>query len=96
MIVKKHLNDGRLVLAVCDSGLLGKKFAEGNRQLDLTSSFYKGEEVDEKEIERLMKEAYMINLVGEKSVKLGIKSKLIDKDCVIVIAKIPHAQILMF
>ena len=45
MIVKIHkMPDGRSVIAVCDSNLLGKKFEEKNLQLDLTADFYKGSE----------------------------------------------------
>ena len=96
MIAKKHINQGRLILAVCDSDLLGKSYTEGKKQLDLKSSFYKGEETKEKEIEELMKQACMINLVGKKSVDLALKNKYIGKESVIFIAKIPHVQVLMF
>ena len=92
MIVKKHVNEGRLILAVCDSELIGKKFTEGNRQLDLASNFYKGEETKGKDVQELMKQAYMINLVGKKSVDLALKNKYIEKENIIIIAKIPHAQ----
>ena len=48
MIVKKHVTqDRRLLLAICDSSLKGKKFVVGEKQLDLTSGFYAGEEMGE-------------------------------------------------
>jgi len=44
MIVKSHsTGDGRKVIAICDDSLLGKKFEEGDKQLDLTSEFYQGQ-----------------------------------------------------
>ena len=46
MIVKIHKRDDRTILAVCDSDLIGRTFTEGERQLDLSSDFYKGEERD--------------------------------------------------
>ena len=93
MIVKQHKTaDGRVVLAVCDSELIGKKFVEGDLQLDLNSDFYKGEEMKEERILELFKVVSIINLVGEKSVKLGIKAGIVDKDRVIKIKAIPHAE----
>ena len=59
MICKKHVTeDGRLLLAVCDSSLKGKKFSSGDLQLDLTGSFYDGVEMKEEEVLELMKKAY--------------------------------------
>jgi len=95
MITKIHKTfDGRGVLAVCDSDLLGKKFEEKDLQIDLTSNFYKGEEKKEEEILELFKIASIINLVGKKSVELGIKAGIIDKEKVIKIKGVPHAQVL--
>ncbi len=96
MIAKIHKTfDGRNVLAVCDSDLLGKKFEEKDLQIDLNSAFYKGEEKSEKEILELFKKASTINLVGKKSVELGIKAGIIDKEKVIKIKGVPHAQVLL-
>ena len=93
MIVKEHkTRDGRLMLAVCDSELKGKKFYEGELQLDLSSDFYNGEEKPEEFIVELFKMAYIVNLAGEKAVSLGIKEKIIEKDHIIKVDGIPHAQ----
>ena len=43
----------RDIVAVCDSSILGKKFEQGNLQLDLKESFYKGEEVQEENLRSL-------------------------------------------
>lgn len=93
MIAKKHkTRDGRIILAVCDSDLIGKKFEQGKLQIDLTTDFYKGEEKTESEILLMIQEAYILNLVGEKSVKLGLKQGLIDETHILNIQGIPHAQ----
>jgi hypothetical protein len=55
MLVKKHYSNGRLVLAIADQELVNKKFVEKNRQLDLTTSFYKGEKIAKKEIVELVR-----------------------------------------
>lgn len=92
MIVKIHKRDDRTVVAVCDSDLLGRKFEEGERQLDLSGDFYKGEEMDDKEVGDLIRNADIVNLVGPEAVKIGLQEEVITKDHVITIAGIPHAQ----
>jgi len=93
MIVSEHKSrDGKLIVSVCDSGLIGKKFEQGNKILDLTSKFYQGEEKSEEDILKLFRKAYIVNLVGEKSVNLGMKAEIVSGNHVIVIKKIPHAQ----
>lgn len=96
MIVKIHkASNGKKIVAICDSNLIGKKFEEKNLQLDLSSNFYKGEERAEEEILNIIKGAYIINLVGEKSIKLALKANVIDKKSIIKIKKIPHAQVVI-
>ena len=93
MIVKTHQDDSkRMVLAVCDSDLLGQKIEEGNKQLDLTSDFYKGEEKSEQETLDLMRKAYVLNIVGKKSVTLAINEDFITGDHVQTINNVPYAQ----
>lgn len=93
MIVKEHITqDGRLILAVCDSDLLGKKFEEGDRQLDLTSQFYKGAEMTEEEVLRMLPKVCSMDIVGKKSIAFAEKYSLIDPARIMYIKKIPHAQ----
>lgn len=92
MIVKKHTtHDGKTILAICDSEILGKKFEEGELQLDLTSQFYHGEEMNEQEILKILPEVNSLNIVGEKSINFATKNKLIDETNIKRIANIPYA-----
>lgn len=93
MIVKIHfVGDGRKVIAICDKKILGKKFTEGRRQLDLSSGFYKGSEKSEKEILALIKENDILNLVGEEAIRFAVKKNFISKGNIVKIKSIPHAQ----
>jgi hypothetical protein len=93
MIAKLHKGkDNKVVVAVCDSELLGKKFEEGNKQLDMTSDFFKGEEKDDLAIGDLIRNADSVNLVGEKAVKTGIDEGVVEEGHVKKIAGIPYAQ----
>ena len=53
MIVKKHSQNNKLVLAICDEDLLGKTIEENDLILDLKSDFYRGEEMNETELKQL-------------------------------------------
>jgi hypothetical protein len=93
MIAKLHKSrDNKIVVAVCDSELAGKKFEEGKLQLDMTSDFFKGEEKDDAAVGDLIRNADSVNLVGEKAVSLGIQEGVIEKEHVKKIAGIPYAQ----
>lgn len=92
MIVKKHFDNNRLILAVCDSKLKGKKFEQDNNVLDLSSDFYDGKETDKEEVKKLFKKAFVLNLAGQESVELGLDEGFIKIDHVINIDNIPHAQ----
>ena len=92
MIVKKHLLDDKsLMLAICDEELSGKKIDDGEKQLNLSSEFYKGEPMSEEELSLVIKEARIINAVGEKSVKFLQEQGLIEK--VSYVKKTPYAQV---
>jgi len=96
MIVKTHKTEnGKLILAVCDNDLIGKKIIDKDLQLDLSSNFYKGKEMSEEEAKRLFRYAYIINLAGKKAVGLALKEGLLNKKNILVIKNIPHAQILI-
>ena len=93
MIAKEHItSDNRLILTVCDKEIIGKKFETPDLKLDMSSDFYNGKEKTEKEIVKLFEQAYMINLIGQKSVELGLKSKIISEKDIIKIKDIPYVQ----
>jgi len=95
MICKKHfLTDGRMILVVVDDELVGKRFEEGDLQIDLSKEFYKGEKVGEAEVIGLFKKAYIIHLVGERAVGLGIREGYVDKNRIVKIGGVKHAEVL--
>ncbi len=89
----------RDVVAICDSDLIGKYFNEGDLQLDVKESFYKGEDVSrEKAIEimkDMSKEDATFNIVGEESVDAGIEAGVISENGVIKIHGVPFGMVLM-
>lgn len=95
MIVKTHTQHKKLIIAVCDSDIIGKKFEQENLQLDLSSNFYNGEEMKESRLMFLTKHAYIINAVGKKSIDFFEKRGIISKENVITIDGVPSVQILI-
>lgn len=93
--IKIH-NSYRTVVAICDENLLGKKFEEGNRQLDLREGFYKDKFMDIKDavetIEYQSNEDATFNIVGEESIKAALKAELIASKQIDKIAGIPFAM----
>ena len=97
MICIKIHESYRKIVTMCDAPLIGKKFSEGNLQLDLKESFYGGKEFKEDKAVDFIKEIAMedatFNIVGEESVRAAVKAGLIEdkKGCIIKIQGIPHA-----
>lgn len=90
---KIHKKENNIILAVCDSELLGKKFEENNLQLFVKKDFYY-ENKTRDEIIKIFDKANIINLVGKRIIKLAEKNKWIKMKNVIIISGIPHAQII--
>ena len=97
MWVKVH-KSSRSVVAICDEDLLGKKFEEGIRQLDLRESFYKGENLEEKELINLIrlesKEGSTFNIVGKESIKCALNAGIIEKNSWSKVKGIPFILII--
>lgn len=95
----KIIKSYRDVVAICDSELLGKKFEEGELQLDIKENFFKGEEVDENKameiIKDMEKEDATFNIIGKKSVDTALKAKIISKEGVKKIRGVPFALVLL-
>jgi uncharacterized protein len=95
ILVKKHIANNHLILALCDKELFGKIYKENSLCLDLSCNFYNGKLMHNEDIKKLIKQAYIVNLAGEKSLKIVKELNLIDDKNIIYIKKIPHVQILI-
>ncbi len=96
MIIKKHINANRLILAICDENLLGSTFEEGGKRLEVNRVFYEGEKISEEEIVTLIGKAYIINAVGRDSVACCAKAGLCDIESIPKIKGIPYFQAVLF
>ena len=89
----------RNIVTVCDSNLLGKKFEEGKFQLDIKKNFFNGEELSKEKTIKIMqnmsKDDATFNIVGEKSVNVALKAKIISQEGIKKIQGIPFILILL-
>ena len=98
MFVRIH-KSYRNVVAICDKELVGKKFEDGKKQLDLLENFYKGEEANKEGVIALIlrqaREDATFNIVGEKSIAAAIEAGIITKESVARVQNIPFALTLL-
>ncbi len=89
----------RHLVAVCDADLLGKKFEEGKRQLDVREGFYKGEEVFAEQLVTILKhesqEDATFNIVGKNSVQIALEVGIIVRGNIGYVQGIPFALVLL-
>ena len=91
----------RKIVAVSDLELFGKKFIEGNKQIDVDKIFYAGDEMEEDKALEIMKMEYAddstFSIVGKNSIKLAIKAGIIANKpkAILTIQGVPYALGLM-
>ena len=91
ILVKKHMTQGKLILAACDSSLLGKVIDDGQTCLDISSSYFHGTSITPEKIGLLSVQAASITAVGEETINALIGLKMIEQEGVKTIGKIPYA-----
>ena len=92
MYLKKYNAEEKLIVAVCDKIIIGKKFREGELVLKLDEGFYKGDEACREEVIEALSCATIANISGEKSIACAVDCGCIEPDNIIYIESIPHAQ----
>jgi len=91
----KIFQQGKYVLvAACDSDLLGKTFRDGKLKLEVDKKFYGEDFSTIEEAITAIEKADIANLVGVRVVEAAVKRGLVDRQAVVAIAGVPHVQIL--
>ena len=86
---------GEILVAVCDSEIVGKVFREGELKIEVKEDFYGSEEVGEEEVRRALRTATIANITGKKAVQLAISMGIVDRDKVLKIGDCLHAQMVV-
>ena len=92
--IKIYEQGNDLVVGACDEHLLGKKFADGKFQIDVSKNFYEGQRINKEKLAKYLLDATIANLVGEEAVGCAIKLGLVDPGCILRIKGVPHAQMI--
>jgi hypothetical protein len=90
--VKVYQEGGQILVAACDEELIGQTFEEGELILKVTA-FYDGTIASKEELVVNLKAATCANLVGKRTIEIAVSAGFIDKDGVIRIGGVPHAQL---
>ena len=89
----------RWVVAVCDEDVFGRKLKEGDRVLDVSGDFFKGDVMGEdesrREIIRCAREDATFNFVGSRSVGIAKELGLVKDSGVVEIDGVPFALVLL-
>lgn len=94
MIVRERETPQGLLVSVCDDGLIGESFEDGDVSITVTESFYGGESRPEEAVVEALDQAAVANIVGNRSITVAIEAGIVDEDCVLDIGEVRHAQVL--
>ena len=82
-----------VIVAACDSELVGRKVCQGKVKLDVCEGFYGDEDFDEKALPNFLAICNTANMTGKRTVAAAIKVGYIDRECVMKIDGVPHAHL---
>ena len=94
MIVRERETPEGLLVSVCDDGLIGETFEDGDVSIEVTESFYRGEPCSEDEVIDALDRAAVANIVGVRAVGVAIDAGIVDEAHVLEIGDVHHAQVL--
>ncbi len=94
--VKIRRSGRHLVLAICDCELLGQTLREDPIVFHVTKEFYKGLRVSVDEAVELINNSTIVNMIGKNVIKKAVKQGYVHPDSIIIIAGVPHVQIVKF
>lgn len=94
MILQERQTERGLLVAACDSGLIGETFENGDVTLTVNEAFYGGDEVTPEDVAASLANASVANLVGTEVVELAIEEGYVDEGNVLELDGALHAQFL--
>ena len=83
-----------ILLAISDPDIIGKKLQKDDIEIEVSEAFYSGESCDEAAAIELIQKATIVNAIGKDVIDLMLKNRFIEKDKIMEIEGVPHAQII--
>ncbi|HVP25458.1 MAG TPA: DUF424 family protein [Methanomicrobiales archaeon] len=96
MFLKVHRTPDGEIVAVCDRELLNTTLVHRDVEVHISETFYGNTPADEERVKAALAEAASANLFGSRSVEIAIACGAVDRDCVVLIGGVPHAQVFRF
>lgn len=93
--MKVYRVKGEVLVAVCDEEIVGKSFSEGDLRIQISEEFYGKESYDENEVRRVLKQATIANISGERAVRIAIEMGIVDENKILRIGECWHAQMVV-
>lgn len=90
---KIHKSDDEVILAVADAEIAGKTFGDKNHSITVTQEFYGENEAEGGEILALAKTATIVNAIGDKITGLLLENNIAEKEGVVTVCGLKHAQV---
>jgi len=89
-----HSKTSETILAVCDEELLGKRLKLNEQfSIEVSQSFYGGVLVARDDLDKYLKQATIVNMLGEKAISYAVRKGFIVEKAVIKVGGIPHIQL---
>ncbi|VVB59637.1 Uncharacterised protein [uncultured archaeon] len=94
--LKRHASGDKIIVAACDSDILGKVFEENDKVLDVDSDFFGGEKLPAKKIVEIadsIKTAQTSNIIGNRITTGLVKAGALKAGSVKEIQGIKYAMV---
>jgi len=93
MILRERRTEQGLMVAVCDSDVLGRTFENGRISITVNEEFYGGDEAEEQDVVDSLARANIANIVGARAVEVAVEAGIIDDSHVLEVGETRHAQL---
>ncbi|ERH03291.1 MAG: hypothetical protein A07HR60_01009 [uncultured archaeon A07HR60] len=97
MLLRERDTQQGLLVSVCDTDCLGETYENGQATLEVTETFYGGDdavEVGREEVVSGLTRAQIANIVGDQAVEIAVDAGLVDEETVLEFDETRHAQLL--
>jgi hypothetical protein len=97
MFLKVHKTpDAGEIVAVCDRELLNTTLHHRDVEVHISETFYGNTRADEERVRAALATATNANLFGKRTIEIAIGCGAVDRESVLLIGGVPHAQIFRF
>jgi hypothetical protein len=94
MILNERETEEGLLVSVCDDGLLGETFEDGEVSLTVTEEFYAGESDDAETAIDSLTRCDVSNTGGTEAVEVALDAGIVEEANVLDVGETRHAQLL--